>query len=423
MLLQFSVANHLSIRDRQVISLTASSLLDEEESLIDCPVAPNGKVVPAAIIYGANASGKSNVVAALRYMRSAVLKSHSQGEPSGGVPRSPFSLDPTCAEAPSIFDVDFVLDKLRFHYGFEVTDDAFTAEWLYAFPNGRRQKLFHRVNSNVKFGRSLKGRNSVIADLMRPNSLYLSVAAQNDHEQLSKIFELFYSINIDEKISIGGQLASLRLYKGDIDNRIIDFLSDIGTGVFSYQKKEEEFPERVLEMFKGFGAVMKQFTGEELNQSDLPNKKYTIELGHRGKGGEVVYFDLDKESAGTRRLLVMLSLIFRALDKGTLLVVDELDASLHTKACEALLALFCSRSTNPNGAQLIGTTHDTNLLRAPFLRRDQVWFAEKDATGATHLFPLTDIRTRKGDNLAKGYLQGRFGGMPSGGPSTHFSVD
>ena len=108
--------------------------------------------------------------------------------------------------------------------------------------------------------------------------------------------------------------------------------------------------------------------------------------------------------------------MFRALDEGTLLVIDESDASLHTQACEAVLALFSSATTNPKGAQLIATTHDTNLLRSPLLRRDQIWFTEKDAEGATHLYPLTDIRTRKGDNLEKGYLQGRYGAIPFAGP-------
>ena len=118
------------------------------------------------------------------------------------------------------------------------------------------------------------------------------------------------------------------------------------------------------------------------------------------------------ESAGTLRLLMVLSLVFRALDDGAPVVIDELDASLHTLASEAVVLLFCSKKTNPKGAQLIATTHDTNLLDSQMLRRDQVWFTEKDAYGATLLFPLTEIRTRSSDNLEKGYLQGRYGAIP-----------
>ncbi|CAA7626442.1 conserved hypothetical protein [Magnetospirillum sp. UT-4] len=121
------------------------------------------------------------------------------------------------------------------------------------------------------------------------------------------------------------------------------------------------------------------------------------------------------ESDGTRRLLVILQAAFNALDTGGLLIVDELSSSLHTKAAEAILALFCDRATNPKGAQIIATTHDTNLLRSEWLRRDQVWFTEKDEGGATHLYPLSDFRTRPGDNFEKGYLQGRYGAIPFAG--------
>ena len=131
--------------------------------------------------------------------------------------------------------------------------------------------------------------------------------------------------------------------------------------------------------------------------------------------GEPVYLDMADESEGTRRLLRLLIPMFRALDTGAVMVVDELDASLHTHACEMLIELFSSPKTNPKGAQLIATTHDTNLLRSRHLRRDQIWLTEKDTEGATHLYPLTDFRTREGDNLERGYLQGRFGAIPFSG--------
>lgn len=140
-----------------------------------------------------------------------------------------------------------------------------------------------------------------------------------------------------------------------------------------------------------------------------------LKLGHITSDGGTVYFTLDSESSGTRRLLLLLHHAFKALDQGSLLIVDELDTSLHTQACEAIIAPFSSRDTNPKGAQLVATTHDTNLLRSPMLRRDQIWFTEKDEGGATHLYPLSDFKVRKEDNLEKGYLQGRFGAIPFAG--------
>ncbi|MDE0524460.1 MAG: AAA family ATPase [Boseongicola sp.] len=141
-----------------------------------------------------------------------------------------------------------------------------------------------------------------------------------------------------------------------------------------------------------------------------------IELTHRGAAGDGVNLDLNLESAGTRRHLVLPSQAFSALDRGMPIIVDELDASLHTHSSEAVVRLFCSPMANRKGAQLIATTHDTNLMRSSALRRDQLWFAEKDAEGSTEIYPLTDIRTRKGDNLELGYLQGRHGAVPLADP-------
>ena len=140
-----------------------------------------------------------------------------------------------------------------------------------------------------------------------------------------------------------------------------------------------------------------------------------VRLAHRSREKKHVYLSLSAESDGTRRLLALLSYIFKILDNGSILICDELGANLHTLACDALLKLFSNATINRRGAQLIATTHDTNLLHAKALRRDQVWFAEKDEQGATHFYPLTDIRTRAGDNLEKGYLQGRFGAVPFSG--------
>ena len=379
MLLRFSVSNRLSMRDRQELSLTASSLKDPTQGLIDCPSAPSGSVLPAALIYGANASGKSNLIDSIRAMKEMVLNSHRKEEPGGGVPlRRPFALDPANPPSPTGFDVDFVLDGVRHHYGFEASDEAFLSEWLYAFPKGHRRMLFEREGDEFHFGRALGGQNKTIAALVRPNSLYVSAAAQNGHKHLSSVFAYFRSIRGVVGVAIPGKTASSYFVEEEPDARVIEFLVKIGAGIIDYRRKES-----------------------------------AIELGHRGHDGKPVFLSMDRESAGTRRLLFVLDFVFRALDKGVPLCIDELDASLHTHASEAVLALFCSRDTNPKGAQLIATTHDSELMRWSVLRRDQLWFTDKDASGATWLYPLTDIRTRSGDDFAKAYLQGRYGAVPS----------
>ncbi len=415
MLIRFGVQNHRSIAAKQELSLSVSALRDDRTHLINHPAAPDGSLLPAIVIYGANASGKSNVVSALRAMRSMILHSHSRGEPGGPVPRNPFALDQQWAKAPSTFDADFIIDDVRYHYGFEATNDAFVAEWLYSFPNDRRQVLFDRKGMRVEFGRNLKGHNKVISDLMRTNSLFLSCGAQNGHNELSKVSGFFRSMNVH-----GTDISTSRFDEfatGDIDSRVISFLGATSTGVVTYSTQEVTPPEDIQKFTEEFRAVIAKHLGDQASDGirDGTNPRRVIRLGHRNAAGDVTYLNLDQESAGTQRLLPLLSSAFRALDSNTTMIVDELDASLHTRACEAILAHFSSKDTNQHGAQLIATTHDTNLLRCPNLRRDQIWFVEKGPDGASHLYPLTDIRTRKGDNVERGYLQGRFGAVPFSG--------
>ena len=413
MLLRFGVSNHLSIRDPQELSFTASSLTDRREGLIDCPASPNGSIVPAAVIYGANASGKTNVLSAFMTMRAMVLQSHSQGEPDGGVPCHPFALDADNSNMPSRFDIDFVIEGVRHHYGFEATDTAVVAEWLYSFPKAYRRMLFEREGEEFEFGRGLSGPNKTIAGLTRPNSLYVSAAAQNHHEQLLKIFSYFRSVRRVEEVDISSTLPSTQQLRQEPDRRVIEFLARADTGIVDYRRKEIEVPEELRAFHQAITAVAKRVLDASLRiEPGVDEKQVVIELAHRARDGSKVFLDLSLESAGTRRLLVVLGSAFRALDEGVPIFIDELNASLHTRAGEAVLELFCSAETNPKGAQLVATTHDTNLMNSSALRRDQLWFAIKDTSGATQLYPLTDIRTRRGDNFEKAYLQGRFGAVP-----------
>jgi len=418
MLLRFAVENHLSISERQELSFAASSLKDLSDGLIPCSRAvDSGAVVPAVVIYGANASGKTNLIDAVSTMRELVLWSQTKGEPSGGVSRHKFLLDPTFSQKPSCFEIDFELDDIRYHFGFETTDEAFTSEWLYEFPRAHRRKLYERKEQFFEFGRSLKGQNNDIAGLTRSNSLFLSAAAQNGHARLSQIYNYFRDLVFSGSISIRGIEASSRIRGDEIDSRVIEFLKLINTGVIGYQTKMTEISENSLSMRRELSAVIKKFVGGAVNLMPKDEDQIIeIEFSHRGKDGEVVHLDLDLESAGTRRLLIILSQAFKAIDQGRAIFIDELDASLHTYASEAILRLFCSPKVNKNGAQLIATTHDTNLMRSHVLRRDQLWFAEKGSEGATEIYPLTDIRTRKGDNVELGYLQGRYGAVPNDDP-------
>ena len=424
MLLRFAVENHRSIRERQEMSFVASTLKDRADGLIPCGAVKSRSVVPAAVIYGANASGKTNMVSAVETMQWMVLWSHVKGGPGSGIPRQKFMLDPDWAEKPSNFEIDFMLGSVRYHYGFEATDRAFSSEWLYESPRAHSRKLFERQEQKFEFGRGLKGQNQNIVKLARPNSLFLSVAAQNGHELLTRIYKYFQNMIFTgthpkphiEKPTIF-ESGIIDLENADIDDRVIDFLNSIDTGICGFQRIPTLVSERTGQHFQD--VVPEGHTHYVVPSGFREGETQKMEklvLAHRGKNGEGVCFTLDLESSGTRRMLAILGKAFEAIDEGVPVFIDELDLSLHTAASEAILRLFCSRELNPNGSQMLATTHDTNLMKSDFLRRDQLWFAEKSRDGRTEIYPLTDFRTRKDDNIELGYRQGRYGAVPNDDP-------
>ena len=411
MLLRFAISNCYSIRDLQVLDLCASTLKDSDAGLIQCLASPTGSILPSVVIYGANASGKTNYIFALKMMRDLVLTSHTKLGPGDALPYYPFALDHESSRTPTRVEVDFVIEGIRYHYGFELTDRAFKSEWLFSIPKSRNRLLFERDGDNFQFGRELKGQKDIIAAMTRPNSLFLSSAAQNNHSQLSRIFDYFNTFQFSMVTNVPGLAASIEFYRSGLDSRVITFLNEIGTGIIDYREVDNPHSSELLSLQREWVSSASRIFNEQIDIEPLVVDKI-VKLAHRGKDGDLVDLDLDLESAGTRRLLIVLSRVFRALDRGSPIFIDEFDASLHTHAGEMLLNLFLSPETNLNGAQLIATTHDTNLINSRLLRRDQVWLAEKGSDGATELYPLTDFGTRPGDNLEKGYLQGRFGAVP-----------
>lgn len=417
MLLRFSVQNYLSVAETNEISLVASSLKGPECKLVAIP-GTDLSALPSAIIYGANASGKTSFLRAFSFFRGAILNSHTQGDPEGGVRRVPFKLDPAKASEPTSFEAEFVLDGIRFQYGFECNDDVFTSEWLFSYPEGKRRRLFERNGKGVEFSSHLKGPKKILVEFMRPNSLFMSTATQNDHDELSKIVVFFRSARFSMDDVMAHERLGSSLQEKQVDPRTIEFLKYIGTGITGFRKKEVEIPEEVRNMSKELSAIFNKHLGDKAKiDGDISDQSFYIalEFAHPGYSGEVYYFGLERESSGTQRLILMLNTVFKALDEGGLVLIDEIDASLHTFAAAHILQLFQNPQINRNGAQLIATTHDTNLLDRSRLRRDQIWFCEKDEFGASHLFALSDIKSRPTDNFEQGYLEGRYGAMPPAG--------
>lgn len=409
MLLRFSVSNHQSVREKQELSLVAStSLKDEEGQLLETPV-QGTRALRAAAIYGANASGKSNVLRSLFFMARAVIESQTAWKPEAPIPRSPFLLDSTAKDEPSKFDIEFVIDSVRYAYGFSLSTHRVEHEYLFAFPRGRQQVWFERDASSKKAfepGKHLLGENKTIWALTRPNSLFLSAAAQNNHKTLSPIHRWFASEvhtvtpeDRDEHIRLAmvaagrkeGRAFILRLL-GAADLGIVDLAVEKA----SLSKKGEKFLEAAVRVMPS------------LWKSTLSTKLY--HKAHNGGGS--VPLDFASESNGTRALFALAPDMMSALARGGILCIDELEDSLHPILALEVLKTFTDPARNPRGAQLLFTTHNTFLLGERALRRDQVWFTEKNDQGATRLYPLTDFKPRRDENLGLGYLQGRYGAVP-----------
>lgn len=421
MLLRFTVQNYLSLRDPQELSLVAAPFKELSDSLIPSRYARNG-VLPVVALYGANASGKSNTLHALSLMRSIVLHSFSRSDRDSGIPHKPFLLDNNSKDAPTEFILDFVVNEIRYQLGFSFNKQRFLNEWLYAFPNQTQQILYTRSfddlkNEDVyKFGRSLTGRNRLIQSITGGNVLFISAAAKSGHHVLTGIYNYFrdfLSFKMNSSASHDQAIADEIGDDQEMMEIINEYLKMADTGIFDIRISEEKIPD---EIFNHMTDVLKALSRIGKNTDsvdyDVPDKRKSIELGHGSADGNVRYLKFEDESLGTKYLLTLLPAMLDSLKAGKVLILDEITISLHTLLAKSLVAIFNNKAINSKGAQLIFSTHDTNLLSSGVLRRDGIWLAEKSRDGSTSVYPLTDIQTKNTDNIERGYLAGRFGAIP-----------
>ena len=413
MLIRFRVENHRSIYKEQELSFVAAPLAELPEKVVHTKQ-KDLALLRAVGIYGANASGKSTVLDALKFMQSAVLNSQRTWKPDGGVPRSPFLLDPEAVSKPSFFEVDFLLDGSRYTYGFAVDSNLVLEEWLYAYPQGRKQKWFTRgvlESPKFSFSRLLTGENKSIQALTRDNSLFLSAAAQNNHAMLSPIFQWFSnSLTFINELNREFNLTTaLTFLEPEYQSGILSIMQNSDLGITNIDIEEEEISDISKDTFKSLFIDMPDAMAL-INGSPLMKH---VSLRHRTEVvGNDITIPFKDESRGTQALFAVAGPIVETLSKGGLLSIDELDASLHPLMAVEIVKMFNDSKRNPHNAQLLFNTHDTNILECGDLRRDQIWFTEKDKNGATQLYPLTDYKARREENLKRGYLQGRYGAVP-----------
>lgn len=411
MLIEFRASNHRSLRDEQVLTMEAGRIDGEDHALPRQVPGHDKRLLPVAAIYGANASGKSNVLSALSFMRDSVLFSHRLWSPDDGVPRDQFAWGPK-REEPSLFEVTLVLGGSRYEYGFAASSASFLEEWLFAWPNGKKQMWFTRENEDFRFGENFKGENQIIEEVTRSNALFLSAAVQHKHLQLEPLFSWFRSMR---PINLKGRLD----WEWRFDPSIAHIF-DEGRAESAQQSlpgmQSDSLATRFRSMLRNADVGIVDVKLNKTDSDDNSRRRTTsFQLKHQSDVEES-WLPLEQESRGTQTLFRLVLPILNTVRDGGLLVVDELESSLHPAVAQKIVRQFNDPIANPNGAQLVFTTHDTNLLGTiqgePALRRDQVWLTEKNSEGASLLYPLTDYKPRKTENLERGYVQGRYGAVP-----------
>lgn len=426
MLIEFSVGNYGPFQDAVTISLIAAKIRSQNKRLDEdniIRVDQDLSLLRSVAVYGANASGKSKLVAAAAFMRSFVRKSFKDAAFDAGIEVEPFRLSTETEGKPSFFEMVFLVGGQQYRYGFEADPQSVKSEWLYTVPKAREIKLFERTGQEIfpnpshaqaKEFRSIRALLSKINvdQPLRPNALFLSIAAQNNGPVAQKILTWFGNMRFMSGLSdVGFRHFTLDMFESpEKRTQIIELVHDLDVGIQDIEVQRQEREQALQEAPEAMRDLLEKFTHGDMLKITTRHEKLDAE----GKvvGSEML--DLaGHESEGTQKLFFMTGPLIDTLSAGRVLWVDEMEARLHPNMIEAIVALFNSPLTNPKGAQIIFTTHDTNLLNIKKLRRDQIWFIEKDRRAASQLYSLVEFKIRNDDaSLEQDYIHGRYGAVP-----------
>jgi len=418
MLLSFTVGNFRSFKENKTFSMKAASIQEHKEFVRE---SEGSRLLPVAAVYGANSSGKSNLLSALRMMKDVLLSS-VKTNPTEKLKTDTFKLDEEHPQKPTLFDIVFSTNGITYRYGFEYTETSITGEWLYTVNNDREKNLFIRNSEGIGVSKDFpegKDKEEATAE----NRLFLSLVAQLNGKTSLAVMKWFE----DLRVMSGARDSDFRKYSFDYlfaDNPKAElaqtFISAMDLGFTSLRKADTEDEKNDLLNSEG-----KPKTGFEaifnLGWSLFPPK---IQTGHKvlhkdGSFTEAFFSNDEMESEGTKKIINMSGPIADTLLNGGIIVIDELDAKLHPLLTKKIIGIFNSPKTNLYNAQLIFATHDTNLLSNKIFRRDQIWFAEKNREDeSTDIYPLSEIKEQNGDKIRndriyeKDYINGKYGAIP-----------
>ncbi|MCT4203956.1 ATP-binding protein [Elizabethkingia anophelis] len=417
MLVQFTVGNFLSFNEKRTLSLEAKGISELKTNIANFK--PE-KILRSAVVYGANSSGKSNLIKALDRMRGVVLDSVKLND-TDELDYSPFLLSSETENQPTFFEIVFWQDSTRYRYGFEYTLEQIVNEWLFAGKSEKTEKtLFIRTLEGIgvtdKFKEGIKNESKT-----NDNRLFISLVAQLGGGVSKKILEFFNDCNVLSGLEHNDYIGfTMRMIHKNLNgcDESLKLYQKLKLGFKEINAVESDFnpteiPDYISAKVKS--KLIKQLSGKKgISLKTVHNK-----FDKKGNVIDLVLFDKEgNESQGTNKIIDLSGPIFDTLNCGKVLIIDELDAKLHPLITTRIVELFNNPESNPNNAQLIFATHDTNLLGEELFRRDQIWFTEKDEYEQTDLYSLYDFnlpdgsKVRNDSNLEKNYIRGRYGAIP-----------
>jgi AAA15 family ATPase/GTPase len=417
MLIEFTVENFRSIKNEITFSLVASSDNSLDKNLIEKKTLKKDRLLKSAVIYGANASGKSNVLLAFGFLKRFVVSSHEY-QKGNKIRFEPFMLDKKCLKKPTKFEIVFIKNDIKYIYGLSYTSEKVIEEYLYYYPSGRKALIFERKKTNHYNFTIDEKEQKFISERTLDNVLYLSSSTKLNYKKTSEAFEWFLE---NLKIIGPGDHPSLMDFTVDLVKQneelkkiILKALTEADVGisdVFSTSKIiefEDLSPE--LKARIEAGSQQQKIDIEKIEGVSIQTVHKILEKD--GNESQVI-FNINQESEGTKRMLSLIGPWIDALKNGRILIADELDTKLHHLLNVFLIKLFQDPTQNKTNAQLIFSTHNTNLLDQELFRRDQIWFTEKNPEKhCTELYSLLEFKPRKDKNIQKGYLAGRYGALP-----------
>jgi len=421
MLVQFLFKNFKCFKEEVKLSLLASNYdknTREEENIFTTDKF-GLRLLKSAIIYGANASGKTKIIEGLGFMRDFILTSSKESQIDEPIGITPFLFSSETNKEPSLFEIIFIHKKIMYRYGFEADREKIHSEWLYSKTTKKEVELFYRDFQNFEVHKTkFKVKDLIANDRIRPNALLLSVAASWNDKLAKKIFDWFKSCNIisglREEGYEGYSIGRMQKSKED-KSKAIKFLKSADLGIENLNVKTLDFDNLPKDFPEGLKELIKK-KRKENKEIEFLSDVITFHKRFDSNNLFEDYVELsmeDDESSGTKKYFALSGPILETLENGEILIVDELANKLHPNLACKLTEIFNSEERNPKNAQLIFNTHDTNLLSSGLFRRDQIWFTEKNRYGASTLYSLSDFKgIRKEEDYEKNYIKGKYGAVP-----------